>query len=309
MTARAAFRPRPGTIGAKMLAHLQSLPAGTRLASAALAEAIGQPGDTRNLLAGAARYLETGLLKDGWIEGTRHRWWALGDGVPPADAKPDEDDEDRSEQEATGPLNRTPVTLPDPRIGSIFTMFAADLPTAAAQVPAQTQATLPPPPPGLGWHAPAKPCAPQADAALQAKFDALLAAATDVDRGGCRPPPGATLRQAGTRQRNADRAESAGLRARKQGPFGQFTPAEQRVLVAAAAELSEVRPVTEPDAPDTPPEEAIEPDGQGFRCTLWSSGEIVLRLCTGHIVRLCVEDATVLVNYLCRITATAARSA
>ena len=177
MTARAAFRPRPGTIGAKMLAHLQSLPAGTRLASAALAEAIGQPGDTRNLLAGAARYLETGLLKDGWIEGTRHRWWALGDGVPPALAKPDEDDEDRADVGGPAPLERGRDPLPDPAIGSIFTLARA---TAAAPGGALVTAEaapvrLPATVNVLNWQAAAQPCAPQADPALEAKFDAMLA--------------------------------------------------------------------------------------------------------------------------------------
>lgn len=301
MSAR-PYKPEAGGLPARALAHLRSLPAGTWLSSAVLADAVGHGTDSvaRNMAIFLKGAVAAGLIqrrKQGNLLS-----WALGTGKPPP--PPDQDDTERdAEEERARSAERAPPPPPDPALGSVFTIGQAANPevvnaavkSATSAGPRNSPMPQPPAPAGLSpaaalqWQLPAKPCAPQADTALDAKFDAVLGAAL---LRACAPeqaPPEATLRQPGTRQRRADLAQAAALRT---------SPAIAPVAPAASAAPAAL-----------PPEEATEPDGHGFRCTLWSSGEIVLRLCTGQTVRLSVEDATVLVNYLCRVTGAVARSA
>lgn len=83
------YTPQPGTIPARVLAHLQTLPAGAELASAPLGEAIGTntTPDFGPLLAAAVMHGAIVKRMDG-----RLAYWSLGTGVPlaadPDDAKP-----------------------------------------------------------------------------------------------------------------------------------------------------------------------------------------------------------------------------
>ena len=81
----AAYQPQPGTIPAKVIAHLRSLPPGTRLRTAELVDAlgleIGQSASLRNYLEAAVNHGVIVRHPDP-IDKRRSLWW-LGDGTPP----------------------------------------------------------------------------------------------------------------------------------------------------------------------------------------------------------------------------------
>jgi hypothetical protein len=172
---KAAYTPTAGSYAAKAVAHLQTLPPGTWLASGPLVEAIGIE-KSSNLMGN----LE-GCLKWGWIKMRKDghlRRWALGDGTPPASAKPEGEEADDET-----PLDpETPK--PDLRLRSPFDLAKGDginidlvhgerlqgrpVPRHSAATPKAPASKTPPltwapaaPPPAAGWVAePPPPPAP-----------------------------------------------------------------------------------------------------------------------------------------------------
>lgn len=84
-----AYAPQPGTIPHKVVEHLRTLPAGTKVASRPILDAIGQPGKLAlPTFMGAA--IRAGLVKAEKSPDTGLLLWSLGDGVPLAVEKEDD---------------------------------------------------------------------------------------------------------------------------------------------------------------------------------------------------------------------------
>lgn len=84
------YSPQPGTIPHRVIEHLKTLPPGTELASAVLAEIIGQ--ETRQMAACLVYPRKHGVLVMRQHEDGNHVW-SLGNGMPtppPEDNEPDE---------------------------------------------------------------------------------------------------------------------------------------------------------------------------------------------------------------------------
>lgn len=86
------YVPQPGTIPAKVIDHLESLPSGTYVRSAELCDALDI--DMSFLASSLNRPRQLGAVVSRTIAGNkRHLEWALGDGTPlppPPDHEPDE---------------------------------------------------------------------------------------------------------------------------------------------------------------------------------------------------------------------------
>lgn len=74
-----SWAPTPGTIPAQAVDHLRKQPLGTRLSTAALAEAIGH--DARSLAAYLSVPRDMGWLVSGQVKGERFNEWWLGHGA------------------------------------------------------------------------------------------------------------------------------------------------------------------------------------------------------------------------------------
>lgn len=114
----AAYQPQPGTIPAKVIAHLRSLPPGTRLRTAELVDTlgleIGQSASLRNYLEAAVNHGVIVRHPDP-IDKRRSLWW-LGDGTPPELQKVE------GEETVDAPLQRRPHksdTEPQQRIDQL----------------------------------------------------------------------------------------------------------------------------------------------------------------------------------------------
>ncbi len=82
------YTPLPGTIPARVIAHLKTLPAGSELPTAALCEEIGQTA-TSGFGACVARALQAGLMAVRKAPDSGLLYWSLGDGEPQAPATQD----------------------------------------------------------------------------------------------------------------------------------------------------------------------------------------------------------------------------
>lgn len=86
------YTPQPGTIPARVIAYLQTLPTGTYLSSAALCEELGI--EMSFLASSLSRPRSLGAVVSRTVPGNkRNLEWSIGDGTPlplPADHEPDE---------------------------------------------------------------------------------------------------------------------------------------------------------------------------------------------------------------------------
>lgn len=107
------YEPQPGTFAARAVAYLRALPKGTEVASAVLADDLGQePAQCCSLLATARDH---GLLNARKKVGERVLLWSLGDGEPlqPEGLPGVEDDEGTAHKSA-------PPAVPGSVPGSVF---------------------------------------------------------------------------------------------------------------------------------------------------------------------------------------------
>lgn len=134
----AAYNPPAGTIPAKVLAHLRSLPAGTRLRSA---ELIGALGLEIGASACLSNYLVTAVQQGAIVQHPdpldkrRSLWW-LGDGTPPERQQIEGEDADDA------PLERRPqkAAQPDaPRIDQLVAAKPAKAPKSRGRVLAKKE--------------------------------------------------------------------------------------------------------------------------------------------------------------------------
>lgn len=124
------YEPQPGTVAAKVLAYLRSQPAGTELANAPLAEAIGSD------IGGLGPYLAPAVAHGALVRrksaDSRLVYWSLGNGIPPR-ADDDLDDD---------PPRRTVKPAATAATGNGTT--SRGTPSAGSAGPAQDQAAARP---------------------------------------------------------------------------------------------------------------------------------------------------------------------
>lgn len=127
-----AYDPPPGTIPAKIIAHLRSLPAGTKLRHAELVESLGLElgpnSSLHNYLVAAIKH--GALVQERDQDDLRRVVWSLGDGVPLPAQKDDDHDLPEHQRKDSGPK--------PPRIDQ---MIAASAPAVKSAVAKMTQRT------------------------------------------------------------------------------------------------------------------------------------------------------------------------
>lgn len=96
-----SYTPQPGTTPFRVIAHLQTLPAGTELTTAQLCDALGRddPNGFSTCMLAAAR---SGLVKQARRPGSRLAYWSLGNGNLAQEAAPAADDDAEDEPRQSG---------------------------------------------------------------------------------------------------------------------------------------------------------------------------------------------------------------
>lgn len=102
---RAAYTPQPGTIPHKVITHLRTLPAGTELTTAVLAESIAFD-TSMNLFSYLRAAVDGGALKTSKKNGERWVWWSLGDGKPVTPPSIDDGESNDDDQAARKPPSK-----------------------------------------------------------------------------------------------------------------------------------------------------------------------------------------------------------
>lgn len=77
------YKTQPGTIPHRAVEYLRTLPPGTEVSTATLADAVGHEGDT-NLAPFLLAAVKHGAIVPRKVKGVRSYFWSLGDGTPQA---------------------------------------------------------------------------------------------------------------------------------------------------------------------------------------------------------------------------------
>jgi hypothetical protein len=294
MTA-AAYIPQPGSIAARALAHLQTLPDGVEIASGPLADALGITSNIVNVsLNSAAKH---GVL----VRDKRHDriYWKLGPNVPlpgaplaaaappPEPARPADPHEEADDDAA--PIARTfPVAAAEPLAGLMQQSWCPAAQTAGAEssldeLPDEPMAHAPmppaPKPPGLDWKAPPVSAPRPADAAGAEASDVVLQGLEHLHAETVRKVTAPTVDDDTARELSAALAPS--MPAWLDGLDPDFREVER-----------------------TPPTLPLHV-GAEFHCALWTTGVLEMQLASGTLVRLTPGETKRLVNYLERMAETA----
>jgi hypothetical protein len=106
------YMAQPGTIAARAIAHLRSLPPGTVLSSAQLAEALDLD-DSKSIHPSLSTALKHGAVhQDAKADNKRILLWSLGDGKPRVAAAATEDPEDLAPLNPVPPIPKGAVIWP-----------------------------------------------------------------------------------------------------------------------------------------------------------------------------------------------------
>lgn len=108
-----SYEPQPGTIPARVVAHLRTHPPGTWLATAEITDACGLSDGQRNLQAYCVAAVGAGLLRSRKAEGERWLLWSLGNGKPLSPASEEDDD---PPIRLRVPTALEPILKPEPKV-------------------------------------------------------------------------------------------------------------------------------------------------------------------------------------------------
>lgn len=267
-----SYTPLQGTIPARAIAHLKTLPAGTKMATGALCDALGQ-GDANAFRTCMQKAIAAGLVKAQKQPGQLTLYWSLGDGkqAPPPSHEPEDDEPPRPARPSAWAFPpRTvfdlPAAMPDAS-SQVEKPEVEDLPAPSAPKPANC----------LGWT-PAPPAAGPVDpVGAEEMADAVAASVPAARAASPLAPP--------------DLEQREGLTASE---LFQRLPQEAEPIAycmnTAAVEAAMLAWVTQSPEPNDEPEP--------FVCAPWSDGRLQLQRGDTELALLDLDETKALLAYL-----------